>query len=88
MPAVMKWVAVQGTILESDPVADAPTLYGHPNMPFTAGVGAAFELQTFGRTSPEVESFSSRGGIPILFDADGNSILEERQQPLFSGTDG
>lgn len=88
VPSFMKWVTMQGTLLQSNPLADAPTLYGHPNMPFTAGVGAAFELQTFGRASPEVESFSSRGGIPILFDAAGNSILEERQQPLFSGTDG
>ena len=47
-----------------------------------------FELQTFGITSPVIQSFSSVGGIPILFDSTGNPTFETRSQPRFTGADG
>jgi len=46
-------------------------------------VGAARYSQTpaFGINPPQLESFSSAGGTPILFDTAGNSVNEARQKP-------
>lgn len=87
-PSRIQWITMIGIILSSDPPTIAPTLYGHPNTQFAAGVAAAYEQQTFAAQTPIVETFSSPGGIPILFDRDGNPISEVRPQPRFTGTDG
>ena len=48
-----------------------PTLQGHPGAAGAAAVGAAFYFDTprCGTTPPTLESYSSAGGAPILFDA-------------------
>jgi Subtilase family len=67
------------------------TLQGHPGAAGAAAVGAAFFANTpsCGFT-PTLESFSSAGGDPILFDAAGTRLLTPvfRQKPDFVGPDG
>jgi hypothetical protein len=68
------------------------TLQGHPGAAGAAAVGAAFYYNTpaCGLTPAMLESFSSEGGAPILFDATGTRLAtpEVRQKPDFVGPDG
>jgi hypothetical protein len=67
------------------------TLQGHPGAAGAAAVGAAFFLNTpaCGTTPPMLESFSSPGGDPILFDVNGApQAAVVRQKPDFVGPDG
>lgn len=66
------------------------TSYGHPIASGGRAVGAARYSQTpeFGESPPLLEYFSSKGGIPILFDAAGSPINETRQKPDFVAPDG
>jgi subtilisin family serine protease len=70
----------------------SPTSYGHSNAALAAAVGAAYYLETpaFGVSPPTIESFSSAGGLPILFAKNGTRLLspEIRKQPRFTGPDG
>ena len=70
----------------------SPTLQGHPGAAGAAAVGAAYFLHTpLCGTSPALlESYSSLGGDPILFDANGNRLAAAvvRQKPDFVGPDG
>ena len=52
------------------------TIYGHANAVGAEAVGAARYSRTpaFGVSPPELESFSSSGGTPILFDSAGNRL--------------
>jgi hypothetical protein len=52
------------------------TIYGHANAVGAEAVGAARYSRTpaFGVSPPELESFSSSGGTPILFDTAGNRL--------------
>jgi len=67
------------------------TLFGHPNAKEAIAVAAASYATTpaFGGITPVLESFSSRGGTPILFDAQGNRLAtpEVRQKPELVGPD-
>lgn len=78
------------TINEFSP--DGPTLQGHPGAAGAAAVGAAFYFNTpaCGTTPATLESFSSSGGAPILFDTSGNRLATPiyRQKPDFVGPDG
>jgi len=70
-----------------------PTIYGHPMAEGAMAVAAApfFNTAAYNENvDPAVlESFSSKGGIPILFDQDGDRIPETvRQKPDVTGTDG
>jgi hypothetical protein len=90
-PPRMKWISFESTSnIEYD--TQSSTSFGHPNAAFTAGVGAAFFQATpsFGRNPPQLQSFSSRGGTPILFDRSGARLAtnELRMQPRFVATDG
>jgi len=90
-PQNLKWFAFGGvTDIEYD--TNSSTSYGQPNQDFTAGVGASFFDNTpeFGQSPPLLESFSSKGGAPILFNTDGSrkSSPEIRMQPRFVATDG
>ena len=71
---------------------NSATLQGHPGAAGAAGVGAAFYFQTpaCGTTPAVLESFSSQGGAPILFDASGTRLAAPvvRQKPDFVGPDG
>ena len=90
-PLQMKYISF-APIQIRDFATDSSTVFGHPNMPFTAGVGAAFfeETPEFGVSPPLLESFSSAGGTQIVFEEDGTrkATPEVREQPRFVGVDG
>jgi hypothetical protein len=69
-----------------------PTLQGHPGAAGAAAVGAAFYYNTpaCGLTPAMLESYSSEGGAPILFDTAGARLATPvvRQKPDFVGPDG
>ena len=70
---------------------NSPTLQGHPGATGAAAVAAAFFADTplCGTSPPKLESYSSAGGDPILFDTSGNAITPVvRQKPQFVGPDG
>lgn len=93
-PNLIKWVAypsgsnTDDLVVSCDPHLNAPTLSNQANTPFTAGVGAIFDQQTFGQL--QLESFSSVGGTPMLFDRNGSRKKEPlvSNQPRFVGPDG
>ncbi len=66
------------------------TSYGHPIAAGGRGVGAARYSYTpaYGISPPVAESFSSKGGTPILFDTSGSPVNEVRQKPDFVAPDG
>ena len=68
------------------------TLQGHPGAAGAAAVGAAFYFDTpaCGTTPAQLESFSSKGGAPILFDVSGARLATPliRQKPDFVAPDG
>jgi hypothetical protein len=71
----------------------SPTLQGHPGAAGAAAVGASFFAQTprCGINAVAVlESYSSAGGDPILFDSSGVRLAtpQYRQKPDFIGPDG
>jgi hypothetical protein len=68
------------------------TLQGHPGAAGAVAVGAAFFFDTpaCGATPAQLESYSSEGGAPILFDASGTRLATPvvRQKPDLVGPDG
>jgi hypothetical protein len=68
------------------------TVQGHPLATGAAAVGAAFFPNTLscGAATPTLETFSSAGGDPILFDVTGTRLTTPvmRQKPDFVGPDG
>ena len=69
----------------------SPTLQGHPGAAGAAAVGAAFFAWTprCGPSPAQLETFSSAGGDPILFDSSGKpQAPQQRQKPDFVGPDG
>lgn len=91
-PSLMKYVdfANRATINEYNTASS--TLLGHTNTNSAVAVGAApfFETPAFGVDPANLEDFSSVGGMPILFDTDGNRLPcpEIRQQPRIVAPDG
>lgn len=88
-PSIIKWFAPDDWNLVSvDPPTNSGTLFWQANTPHTAGVGAAFEQQIFSKL--ELESYSSAGGTPLLFDRDGSRKAQPMtpNQPRFIGPDG
>lgn len=71
---------------------NSATIQGHPGAAGAAAVGAAFYFDTprCGTTPAVLESYSSQGGAPILFDTSGNRLATPiiRQKPDFVGPDG
>jgi Subtilase family len=71
---------------------NGPTLQGHPGAAGAAAVGAAFYFYTprCGTTPPQLESFSSSGGAPILFSTAGARLATPvvRQKPDFVAPNG
>ncbi len=71
---------------------DTATLQGHPSAAGGAAVGAAFYFYTpsCGTTPAVLESYSSEGGAPLLFDVTGARLATPvvRQKPDFVGPDG
>jgi hypothetical protein len=71
--------------------AKNPTLQGHPGAAGAAAVGAApfYNTPSCGVTPAVLETFSSQGGTPILFDKAGNRLTAPttRQKPNFVAPD-
>jgi subtilisin family serine protease len=71
---------------------NSASIQGHPGAAGAAAVAAAFYYATpaCGTSPAEVESYSSLGGAPILFDSSGNRLATPivRQKPNFVGPDG
>ena len=69
-----------------------PTLQGHPGAAGAVALGAAFYLQTplCGTTPAVLETYSSQGGTPILFNTAGGRLATPavRQKPDVVGPDG
>ncbi len=91
-PAIMKYVIFNSPITFNEYDTAASTLYGHANAAGAQAVAAVFygDTPVFGSTPPEVESFSSPGGVPIVFDANGIRMPtpEIRQKPEIAAPDG
>jgi len=68
------------------------TLQGHPNAASAVAVGAArfYNTPLCGVSPAALESYSSMGGAPILFDSSGNRLAtaQLRQKPDVVGPDG
>jgi hypothetical protein len=81
-----------GSVINSPFNTNSPTIQGHPGAATAAAVGAAFYFNTpqCGASPATLESYSSAGGDPILFDTSGNRLAtaEFRQKPDFVGPDG
>jgi subtilisin family serine protease len=62
---------------------DVSTIYGQPNARGAVAVGAVEARQPPGVKLPVLDSFSSRGGTPILIDAQGQRLRQSeiRQKP-------
>ncbi|MBC7920012.1 MAG: S8 family serine peptidase, partial [Ferruginibacter sp.] len=89
-PGTIKYILWDsGTINEYG--TGSATCYGHPNAAGAIAVGAASFANTpaFGVTVPLKQGFSSAGGIPILFDPNGNPIAPvARRKPEVVAPDG
>jgi Subtilase family len=90
-PKYMKLIVV-GQVTSMDFATNSSTVFGHPNAAWAASVGAASYASTpaFGVSPPQIESFSSAGGTPILFSKTGTRLSQPviRNQPRFTGPDG
>ena len=88
-------------VVETDGQSDAPittfatnspTIQGHPGAAGALAVGAAFYFDTpaCGTTPATLETYSSLGGDPILFDSSGTRLTTAvyRQKPNVVGPDG
>ena len=89
-------VAVQTDGQATPPISQfatlSPTLQGHASAAGAGTVGAAFYFDTpsCGTTPAVIETFSSQGGAPILFDVNGKRLATPtlRQKPDYVGPDG
>lgn len=90
--ALVKYVLFGGLNVTIEHATDSPTLYGHANAAGAEAVGAAFYQETpaYGVSPPELEYFSSAGGVPILFDRNGQALstADLREKPEVVGPDG
>jgi subtilase family protein len=81
-----------GSSIASSLATNSATIQGHPGAAGAAAVGAAFYFQTpqCGTSPAVLETFSSVGGEPILFDTTGTRLATPvvRQKPDFVGPDG
>jgi subtilisin family serine protease len=84
-PRRMQYVSASSSVLPAEYLTRSPTLFGHANAAGAEAVAAAFYRDTIfneGTTNclPAcAESFSSVGGVPILFNTAGQRL----PQPLF-----
>ncbi|KYG05396.1 hypothetical protein BE21_40950 [Sorangium cellulosum] len=98
-PDLMKyvWFNIEGTFSVDEFDTRSSTMYGHLNAAGAEAVGAAawFQTEEWGPLTPAcvpacLESFSSVGGTPILFDDRGRRlpIPDVRLKPGVTGPDG
>jgi subtilisin family serine protease len=88
-PSRIKYVFF-GNMTVNEYATDSGTAYGHPAAAGGQAVGAARYTQTpaFGQSPPQLEYFSSAGGVEILFDTAGNPVNDLRQKPEIVAPDG
>jgi hypothetical protein len=88
-PGMIKYIYF-GDMTIDEFATNSSTVYGHGNAAGAQAVGAARYNQTpaFGIDPPVLESFSSAGGTPILFDTAGAPVSEFRQKPEFVAPNG
>jgi len=94
-PGLMKWIATRSSVSLGPGDPGFSTTYGQATAAGACAVGAAYFLRTpvFGVDPPVVESFSSLGGTPTLFEVVSNtnrrlSTPVIRDQPKVVGPDG
>ncbi|MDZ7705944.1 MAG: S8 family serine peptidase [Trueperaceae bacterium] len=90
-PGLLKYVYLGGGV-SAEYATGSATSFGHANARGAMSVGAAFygDTPAFGTTPPVAEDFSSLGGVPILFGADGGrlAIPVVRAKPDITAPDG
>ena len=81
-PGLMKYVALRSSFVINEFATHSGTIYGHANAVGAAAVGAAayFNTPAFSVSPPVVETFSSSGTTPILFDLAGNLLAAPDQR--------
>lgn len=93
LPATLLKTVIFGSgVTLNDFATNSGTLIGHANAAGAAAVGAAFFNDTpeYGTTPPVLEPYSSAGGVPVLFSANGSSLAspEVRLKPDITAVDG
>ena len=90
-PGTVKYLFL-GSMTVVEYATNSATGSGHPNAAGAIGVGAACYCDTpaFGQDPPLREPFSSLGGVPILFDVNGNRLAVPvvRPKPDITAPDG
>jgi len=88
-PTLIKWIELGNPSYDGF-FTHSSTAWGHPSARGAIGVGAAYYLETpaFGVNPPLIESYSSTGPMPFLFDVKGKRINQRRRQPLLVAPDG
>ena len=93
-PGLIKYIDFQrdARFLEFEEDTRHATSFGNANAGGAISVGAAFwgDTPAFGQSPPLLEFFSSRGGVPILFDLEGKRLASPliRQKPEIVAPDG
>lgn len=91
-PGLMNYRVLGGTYTANTFSTPSATSYGHSNAAGAIGVAAVpwFSTPDFGVPSPVPETFTSRGGLPILYDGDGQRLASPlfRTSVEFAATDG
>jgi len=93
-PDEIKYIYFGGNFQIEEYETLGPTIYGHPMAEQAMAVAAApfYNTAAYNENADPatLESFSSKGGIQILFDQSGTRLADpiERQKPEVTGTDG
>ncbi len=91
VPGRVKWINFGSDVIPEN-ATHSSTVFAHPNAAGAIAVGAAAYVQTpaFGQTPPLIESFSSLGGLELLFDLQGNALStpDNRDKPDITAPDG
>jgi hypothetical protein len=90
-PSKAKYVIFNNTVTIDEYATNSATCYGQANAENVIAVGAVYYVNTpeYGVDPPVLESFSSSGGVPIMFDNNGSPITPVyRAKPEFCGPDG
>jgi len=100
-PSLMKWISIANTadgdttyqyVNDSADAGGGSTVYGHSNAAGAIAVGSASFRRTpaFGTSPPRLDSFSSRGGVPIVLSPGGDRlpVPQVRLKPEIVGPNG
>ena len=91
-PGLIKYVLFDSGITSQEFATNSGTIFGHANAVGAEATGAAayFHTPEFGISPPVLDSFSSSGTTPIVFDLTGNRLaaLEFRAKPEIVAPDG